>query len=728
MINFKFLDSLKKSFVITFSILFTSGLMYSQNWEQLSNSPFYTDHSNGFGWKDRAFVIKGTPDSGRNQLWEYMPDGDTWTYLKDFPGQPREIAIGDEWNGKYYFGFGNSGGNGLNDLWEFNPVDTSFVELPSCPCPGRSHPALIAHNDQIMMGSGSGDQSDLDDWWKYDMITQEWTRKANMPGGIRHHPFFFAIENKVYVGGGHIDNWLEYDLESEQWLAINNTPEGRVAGTQLEYDGLGLIVAGDDRVHNHIPTSETFMSYNPETDTWDYLPTLPMGSKWAPTSFIIEDVLYFFGGINYVVQTDATMWKFNLNFLKCRPATQLNAVNISDVEAGLVWNESSIPVDTLKWREKGEDQWNTILNPDAVYTLTELNACTEYEFQVSSQCEDVISASSIFNFITDGCCTNPELTSTNITPTSAEIIWPDILAANEYQIRWRAVDDNNWTETSTSGANYNLSALEECTEYEFQIQSLCATDVISFSESYNFLTANCGPCLDIEYCGIPDDLNGEIGYINEVQVNNFVNTTGSDGGYGNYGIPTTELISVGESFSLSVETVDDIGILVLSAWIDYDGDGQFSETERVVFEEFLGSIFTTTISVPSDAIAGLTRMRIQLSANFSTPSPCEGGSGFAGEVEDYCIELSSTSGQNEISLIELEENIYPNPVLDMLYLKDYSNINKATIYNLAGQSVISYQGLETRKPYSLHGKESGIYILKTEFEDGTTNVARFIKL
>jgi len=139
------------------------GILSAQTWEQLSDTPFHSDHSNGFGINGAAYIIQG---NSSNELWEYSPGSDGWTYLMDFPGATRSIAIGDDWNGKYYFGFGSDdNGDGLNDLWEFDPVEKSFLQLPSCPCVGRAHPALIAHNNKIMMGSGSTNNGDIDDWW-----------------------------------------------------------------------------------------------------------------------------------------------------------------------------------------------------------------------------------------------------------------------------------------------------------------------------------------------------------------------------------------------------------------------------------------------------------------------------------------------------------------------------------------------------------------------------------
>jgi len=206
----------------------------AQSWEQLNDSPFIDDHTNGFGFEGKAYVFRGIPrnngNGDANEVWVYTPETDTWELIGEFPGAARRISIGDDWNGKYYYGFGIGGPDGLlNDLWEFDPVDNSFTQLPSCPCVGRSHPSLIAHNDKIFMGAGSSFGGDLKDWWEYDMITQEWTQKEDIPGTIRHHMFHFSSGEYVYVGGGHVENWNRWDPALDEWTPIDDLPKGRVA-------------------------------------------------------------------------------------------------------------------------------------------------------------------------------------------------------------------------------------------------------------------------------------------------------------------------------------------------------------------------------------------------------------------------------------------------------------------------------------------------------------------
>lgn len=382
-------------------LLFPNLILKAQSWERINDAAFHVSHSNGFGFNGKGYVIQGGPILN-NVLWEYTPETDSWAILKNFPGRKRATAIGDDWQGKYYYGFG---GTDLNDLWVFDPIDTSFTELPTCPCEGRGHPALVAHNDKVFMGAGGGGSNNRNDWWEYDMLTMLWTQKADIPGEGRHHPFQFASGQYVYVGGGHVDNWSRYDILTEEWTAIDDTPEGRVAGSQFSYKGLGFLIGGDDKEHANVPNDQTFMLYTPDIDNWTKLPAPPRGSRWANSSMIIDDVLYYFGGIDRNNSAnDSTMWKFDMTLIDCLPVENPRASYVDTDYADLIWTSyGQSNNDTLKWRALGETTWNQVLNPQVVYRLDGLEACQEYEFLVVSECASNTSQSDTFLFKTEGC-------------------------------------------------------------------------------------------------------------------------------------------------------------------------------------------------------------------------------------------------------------------------------------------------------------------------------------
>ncbi len=393
---------MRKPILLLFFI-FSITCLFGQ-WTQLNDAPFVNHHTNGFGINGKAYSIQGISEivDGQegNMLWEYDPQVDTWTALGLAPSIARGYAIGDDMDGKYYFGFGFD----RRDVWEFDPETLEFTELPPCPGVTRGHPAFIAHNDKIFMGAGSGDAGNLNDWWVYDFATATWEQKANMPGERRHHPYQFAIDDAVYVGGGHRGNWIKWDINAETWTAIDDFPGSRVAGTQFSYNGKGFVLSGD--LEDHTPLVEkNFLMYDPAGDEWYELPFESSMHRWAGSSFIIGDDLFYFGGFGANPGgNDLNMWKFDLTTVKCLAPTRVLTTEITDNTAGLFWSEGpSGATDHFQWREVG-GAWTTVETSESLYTLENLEGCTDYEFRVHINCgADGDSYSEIESFTTTGC-------------------------------------------------------------------------------------------------------------------------------------------------------------------------------------------------------------------------------------------------------------------------------------------------------------------------------------
>ena len=686
----------------------------AQDWQQLNDTPFFKHHSNGFGFEGKAYIIEGTAGESdengvSNEVWEYTPETDTWQRLNDFPGPGRAIAIGDDLDGKYYYGFGRGENGLLSDLWEYDPTTDMFTELPSCPCVGRSHPALVAHNNKIFMGSGTGQDNDLSDWWVYDMETMEWSQKEDIPGNNRHHPFQFGIDDAIYVGGGHISNWSRWDIESETWSQIDNLPGGRVAGSQFSHKGKGYVLSGDSASHGALETDELFMEYDSQADLWTSLPPHPGSNRWACSSFIIDDALYLFGGYPYADDfvRDSSMWKFDMDVLACLAPSNLNAVSVTDTEAGLFWfSSNNSEVDTLLWRQVGDPNWTIVVGPEAVHTLSNLEACQDYEFRVLSQCADLVSNySEALQFSTDGCCTTPELVLSG-DEESINVEWNGILAASEYQMRWKATDNTEWNTITETSTDLILSDVFSCTEYEFQIKPICAIAEVDYSSSIYYLTKGCGACLDIEYCTVGFD-DSEYLFIDKVAIDDYENDTGDDGGYANYGMPDAQSLKIGESFSLSVEigSSDLFAFGSIGAWIDFNGDGEFSDSEQIMNEGFVEDGISQSIEIPSDAQLGLTKLRI-LTTWEEEFDGCGISDWSNGEVEDYCVVLENSS--NAIDAWSDEEvTIYPNPFSAELSidLTTLSQSGSVKIYNSIGSLVFTKQYEANQEVINIPGEK-----------------------
>ena len=154
---------------------------------------------------------------------------------------------------------------------------------------------------------------------------------------------------------------------------------------------------------------------------------------------------------------------------------------------------------------------------------------------------------------------------------------------------------------------------------------------------------------DLGYLGQPPGYTypggGDNGYewITNVNYAGIDNTTGADpGAYGNY---TSEVATVvrGDSNLLSV-TIDDDGDDDITAWIDWNQDGDFNDAG----EEYIIATAASTpgphtfnIATPGTATLGTTIMRVGVEWQ-SPPSP-DGGT--YGEYEDYTVNVTAAGAQ-----------------------------------------------------------------------------------
>jgi N-acetylneuraminic acid mutarotase len=280
--------------------------LLAQSWTPVEPLPnnFRSDHSFGFAIDDIGYLVAGQTANGySNAFYTYAADSDSWSELDDFPGDARGYAIGDQWDGKAWFGFGQGPNGFLNDLWVFDPSTGIWEEKASCPCSARMHPAFVAIDDHIYVGLGNSAAGDLNDWWEYDMTTDTWAQKPTFPDDQRHHPYQFGVDSQVYVGFGHhnteiYNEWYRYDPSNETWTEMATLPDqGRVAGAQFAHAGKGYALSGDGEGHTSMPTGE-FWQFDPANNSWSQWPAHPGMSRWAPSSFVINNEVYLINGMS----------------------------------------------------------------------------------------------------------------------------------------------------------------------------------------------------------------------------------------------------------------------------------------------------------------------------------------------------------------------------------------------------------------------------------------------
>ncbi len=248
-------------------------------------------------------------------------------------------------------------------------------------------------------------------------------------------------------------------------------------------------------------------------------------------------------------------------------------------------------------------------------------------------------------------CTNAapsNITVTNITPNSANISW-SATAGAVYVLRWRSVGAAAWTiidPVPPVGNNYTISGLVEQTQYQFQIATRCNGGTPgTYSTMQQFTTPALSYC-PMTGTGTNDHItNVTVTSVNPalpVMSNNSVQTN-----YISYTTPATlitlEIGSADNKISVGKGWTGATGNVAVAAWIDFNRDGQFSNSERIINSAASTTTPVTSLfSVPAGAYSGplTTTMRVVLQRS-SSPTMCQNA--VNGEVEDYVVKLKPCS-------------------------------------------------------------------------------------
>lgn len=322
------------------------------------------------------------------------------------------------------------------------------------------------------------------------------------------------------------------------------------------------------------------------------------------------------------------------------------------------------------------------------------------------------------------CATPGSLSAGSITSTSATLSWAST-GATTYNLQWKLASSSTWINVNGLTTNsYPISSgLTACTTYNFQVQGVCGTTSSTFSSAVSFSTTGCV----VTYC-TSKGTNTTFEYINRVALGTINNTSGNNSGYGNY---TTLSTNIAGGTASAITLVPGFASTAYTegwnVWIDYNHNGVFTDAGEKVATGTGTATLTKTFTVPTTALNGSTRMRVQMQYSTAPTTSCLTYT--YGEVEDYTVVITGNPAFTFNAGIAGNENanglsgfnVYPNPAHDNVFVtfnsSNSNNVN-VTVTNAMGQTVINkaeraVEGINTLQ-LNTNSLSKGLYIVEIE--------------
>ncbi|MCF2874796.1 MULTISPECIES: GEVED domain-containing protein [unclassified Tenacibaculum] len=310
------------------------------------------------------------------------------------------------------------------------------------------------------------------------------------------------------------------------------------------------------------------------------------------------------------------------------------------------------------------------------------------------------------------------LTASNVAQTTLTLNWSassDNVGVTEYDV-YRGSTKLG----STANTSVNITGLTAGTAYTFSVRAKdAAGNVSSSSNTVSVSTLS----NSVSYCSYKGTTSYE--WIDYVSFGGMTNSTGANGGYGDF---TSKVATVAKGSTskivLSVGYSSTVYKEYWSVWIDFNKNGTFESSERVVAgSASTASNVSADITIPASALLGQTRMRVAMKDTAQHTTSC--GTYNYGEVEDYTVNItaSTTRDSDVVRAANLGNDTslslmaYPNPSSDFVQVELASKSNDIAyrVVNTIGK-VVKAGRLDNSRSLDVSKLNTGIYIL--EVNDG----------
>lgn len=303
--------------------------------------------------------------------------------------------------------------------------------------------------------------------------------------------------------------------------------------------------------------------------------------------------------------------------------------------------------------------------------------------------------------------TAPTLSASGTTSTSTNLSWSG--ATDAVGVTGYDVYQGSSLIGSTASATYTVTSLTPSTAYSFTVKAKDAAGNISTASNTATITTLAGST--VTYCSATAT-NTADERIGNVKFGTINNTSTGTAGYENFTSVSTN-VTRGTANAISITPVWTSTKYneAYAVYIDYNKDGDFSDSGELAWTKAGSQTnpVTGSITIPSTAILGSTRMRVMMQYNSVPSSSC--GSYTYGQVEDYTLNIVS-SGRGEdfnVENVMTDIKLYPNPVRDILNISN-TTIEDFKIFDMGGKLINS--GKLERGAVNVSNLTTGAYTIQ----------------
>ncbi|WP_336715679.1 reprolysin-like metallopeptidase [Chryseobacterium mucoviscidosis] len=303
--------------------------------------------------------------------------------------------------------------------------------------------------------------------------------------------------------------------------------------------------------------------------------------------------------------------------------------------------------------------------------------------------------------------TAPTLAASGTTSTSTNLSWSG--ATDNVGVTGYDVYQGTSLIGSTASTSYTVSSLSPSTTYSFTVRAKDAAGNASVSSNTVSVTTLAGTA--VSYCSASAN-NTADERIGNVTFGSINNTSTGTAGYENFTSVSTN-VTRGSAYSLSITPVWTSTKYneAYAVYIDYNRDGDFADSGELAWSK-TGSTTTPvtgSITIPSTATVGTTRMRVMMQYSSVPTSSC--GTYTYGQVEDYTLNIVSSGRGNILDTKDMitDIRVYPNPAKDILNISNTTN-EEYKIFDMGGKLINS--GKLERGAVNVSGLIKGAYMIQ----------------